>query len=266
MSRIKNALDALKKDKRKALVIFLTAGDPSMAATGNLVKAAGEAGADIIELGIPFSDPLADGPLIQKSYHRAIGAGATVQGAIKQVELIRKSCDTPIVFMVSSTLVINHGVKKFMTEAAKAGVDGIILPDVPPEEAEEFSPEARAAGLDTIFLAAPTSNAQRLKTIGRLSSGFLYYINVAGVTGGKSASASQVGRQVKSVKRSAKVPVLAGFGVKTPQQARELSRVADGVIIGSRAVDIVSSARNAKTAVDELSSFIKAVRKEMDKG
>ena len=264
MSRIKATLDRLHKEKRKALIIFLTAGDPSLAATKNLVLAAEKAGADIIELGVPFSDPLADGPVIQRSFGRAIHGGANVAGIIRLAAQIRKESQVPLVFMVGSTLVINHGVEKFMADSAKAGVDGVILPDAPLEEAGEFTPAARAAGLDTIFLAAPTTPPARLKSIAAHSTGFLYYINVSGVTGGKSADAAEVAANVRKAKKTAKIPVMAGFGVKTPQQARELSRVADGVIIGSAAVDIVANA-GAKSAPDALAKFIRSVRKEMDR-
>jgi len=264
MSRIKQILDGLHEKKRKALVLFLTAGDPSLAATQEMILAADGAGADIIEIGVPFSDPLADGPVIQRSFQRAIKAGVTMDGILKLVEDVRKKTQVPLVFMVSTTLVINRGVERFMADSAKAGVDGIILPDAPLEEAQEFVPAARKAGLDTIFLAAPTSPPQRLKDIAALSTGFLYYINVAGVTGGKSASAAEVAANVRKAKKASKTPVMAGFGVKTPQQAQELCRVADGVIIGSAAVDIVASAKNRASAAAELAKFVRAVRKQMD--
>ncbi|MDH5637220.1 MAG: tryptophan synthase subunit alpha [Nitrospinota bacterium] len=264
MSRITDTMERLRKERKSALAIFLTGGDPSISASKNLILAAAKAGADIIEIGIPFSDPLADGPVIQRSFLRAIKAGANVSAILKLVESVRKESDIPLVFMVASTLVINHGVEKFMKDSAKAGVDGIILPDAPPEEAGEFVPAAHSAGLDTIFLAAPTSTPQRLKTVARLSTGFLYYINVSGVTGDKSASAADVGAQIRKAKKVAKAPVMAGFGVKTPEQAKALSKVADGVIIGSAAVDIVASAKNKSAAAGALGSFVGSVRKAMD--
>jgi len=264
MSRITDTMNKLRKERKSALAIFLTGGDPSISASKNLILAAAKAGADIIEIGIPFSDPLADGPVIQRSFLRAIKAGANVTAILKLVESVRKEIETPIVFMVATTLVINHGVGKFMKDSAKAGVDGIILPDAPPEEADEFIPSARAAGLDTIFLAAPTSTPQRLKSVARLCTGFMYYINVSGVTGDKSATVADVGAQIRKAKKVSKAPVMAGFGVKTPEQAKALSKVADGVIIGSAAVDIVASAKNQSAAPEALARYIRSVRKAMD--
>ncbi|MDH5509881.1 MAG: tryptophan synthase subunit alpha [Nitrospinota bacterium] len=264
MSRITDTMERLRKERKSALAIFLTGGDPSIRASKELILAAAKAGADIIEIGIPFSDPLADGPVIQRSFLRAIKAGANVNAILKLVESVRKETDIPLLFMVATTLVINHGVERFMKDSARAGVDGIILPDAPPEEAGEFVPAARAAGLDTIFLAAPTSTPQRLKTVARLSTGFLYYINVSGVTGDKSATVSDVSAQIRKAKKASKAPVMAGFGVKTPEQAKALSKVADGVIIGSAAVDIVDSAKNRSAAASALARFVGSVRKAMD--
>jgi len=264
MSRITETMERLRREKKSALAIFLTGGDPSLAASRDLILAAAGAGADIIEIGVPFSDPLADGPVIQRSFHRAIKAGASVNSLLKLVESVRKETDIPLVFMIATTLVINHGVERFMKDSAKAGVDGIILPDAPLEEAAEFVPSARAAGLDTIFLAAPTSTPQRLKSLARLSTGFLYYISVSGVTGGKSATAADVGAYIRKARKVSKAPVLAGFGVKTPEQAKALSKVADGVIIGSAAVDIAASAKKKSAAVEALAGFVGSVRKAMD--
>ncbi len=265
MSRITQRLDTLKAEKRKALVIFITAGDPSSKMTERLVKTAYDNGADIVELGVPFSDPLADGPVIQASFHRAIAKGANLTKTLKTVELIRTTCDVPIVFMLASTLVFNHGVKKFMSACKSSGVDGLIIPDMPPEDSEEFIPPARANGLDTIFLAAPTSTPKRLKRIVSLSRGFVYYISVKGVTGGASATAREISSSISKIKKMTKLPVLAGFGVKTPDQARALSRSADGVIIGSKAVELINATRTSDDAVKSLARYVRSVRKEMDR-
>lgn len=262
-SRIETALAGLKSGDEKALALFLTAGDPSLKATGDMVAAAVDGGADIIELGIPFSDPLADGPVIQRSFQRAISAGANVPAALKIVESVRKRVDTPIVFMVASTLVINFGVSRFMRMSAEAGADGVIVPDAPPEEAEEFSPPARASGLDTIYLAAPTTTTARLRRISSLCSGFLYYINVTGVTGAELPSMKELGKSVARVRKATKLPILAGFGVKTPEQAGAISRVTDGVIIGSRAVEIVNGSKNRAEAARNLLRFTRSVKRAM---
>jgi tryptophan synthase alpha chain len=265
MGRIGTAFARLKKEKRKALVIFITAGDPDIQTTIKLVKAAHIAGADIVELGVPFSDPLADGPVIQASFHRAIRGGTNVTGAIEAVKKIRKDCPVPIVFMLASTLVINHGVKRFMKECAVAGVDGLIIPDAPVDEAGEFVPSAKVAGLDTILLAAPTSTGARLKKIADMSSGFVYYISVTGVTGKQKATPKGVSAGVKKIKKLTSLPVLAGFGVTEPAQAREVSRHADGVIIGSQAIRIINTSKSRLKAVSNLSEFVFSIREAMDK-
>ncbi len=260
MSAITNAFNR----GHKGLVIFLTAGAPSLAGTLDLVKSAYDNGADVIELGIPFSDPLADGPVILESFYRAIKKGTTLKKSIETVHTIRKSCDAPLVFMLSSTLIINHGTKKFMTDTASAGVDGLIIPDVPIEEADEFLPLAKKAGLDTIMLAAPTSTPQRMRAIVKLSSGFVYYINVTGVTGAKKAAPKESAKNIKTLKSMTKLPVLAGFGVTDPQQAKAMSKMSDGVIIGTQAIRVITAAKNQKRAVADLGKFVKSVRKEID--
>lgn len=264
MSRIDDRFAALKAEKRKALVIFLTAGDPTMKGSVDLAKAAFDHGADIVEIGVPFSDPLADGPVIQDSFLRAIAKGASVVKTFDAVRAIRKTHDQPLVFMIASTLVICHGTKKFMKESAACGVDGIIIPDAPLDEAPEFSEPARAEGLDTILLAAPTSTRARLKKIARLSTGFLYYINVTGVTGKSQASPTAVAKNVRAIKSLTKTPVLAGFGVTGPEQAAKLSRAADGVIVGSQAIRVIREAKNQKEAVKKLGAFVSSLRKGLD--
>lgn len=264
MGALNDTLQDLRKKKRKALAIFITAGDPSPRATPDLVAAAVDAGADIIELGVPFSDPLADGPVIQRSFMRAIGKGTSLTKTIEVAARVHERVDVPLVFMIASTLVINHGVKKFMRHSAQAGVSGVILPDVPPEEAGEFVPAARGAGLDTVFLAAPTSTPERLRRIAELSTGFVYYINVRGVTGGAQATAKEVAAGVARMRRMTRLPVLAGFGVKTPEQARALCAVADGVIIGSRAIEVIDAERSAMGAARALGRYVRSIRRAMD--
>ncbi len=266
MSRIDQAFARLKKEKRKALTIFLTAGDPSLAKSVDLVKAAADNGADIVELGLPFSDPLADGPVIQESFLRAIAKETNVVKSLDMVAKLRASCDVPLVAMLASTLVINHGTSRFMKEAAAAGFDGIIIPDAPVDEYDEFLAPARKYGLDTILLVAPTSGPDRMKRIAAVSTGFLYYVNVTGVTGGADAKPAAIAKDVKALKRMTKTPVLAGFGVSTPAQAKAFAAVADGVIIGSQAMRVIRSAKRASDAPVALGKFVAAVRKGMDRG
>ena len=265
MSRITDRFKSLRRENKTGLVIFLTAGDPAMKATVDLVKAAFDNGADVVELGVPFSDPLADGPVIQESFHRAISRGATLVKSFTVVEKIRKSHDDPLVFMLASTLVINHGVKKFVKDAKGAGVDGIIIPDAPMDEAAEFSEPAKKVGLDTILLAAPTSTPTRLRRIAKNSSGFLYYISVTGVTGKNAANPKEVSKNIKALKKMTRLPVCAGFGVTTPAQAKEMARHADGVIIGTQAIRVIKEAKNRAAATKNLASFVRSIRRGMDK-
>ncbi|MBI5814949.1 MAG: tryptophan synthase subunit alpha [Nitrospinae bacterium] len=264
MNGIEGAFARLKRDKRKALVIFLAAGDPSMKATVELVKAAERGGADIVEIGVPFSDPLADGPVIQESFGRAIAKGATLARTFEMVKKIRKESTVPLVFMLTVNLVVNHGVGKFFNDCAAAGVDGIILPDAPPEEAGEFVPSARAAGLCTIMLAAPTSTTARMKKIASIATGFVYYITIKGVTGKTKAVPADAARGIKSLKRLTKLPVLAGFGVTEPSQAKQMAKVSDGVIIGSQAIRVIKGAGSAKKGADALYKYVASVRKAID--
>ncbi|VAX20882.1 Tryptophan synthase alpha chain [hydrothermal vent metagenome] len=265
MSRIDEKLKSLKAGKRKALVIFLTAGDPSLSASCDLALCAFDAGADIVELGAPFSDPLADGPVIQKSFLRSIAKGANLKKTLILAEKIRKTDENPLVIMLASTLVINHGVGRFMRDCASSGIDGLIIPDAPLEEAGEFNGKAKNAGLDMIMLAAPTSTPSRLRRICSMSRGFVYYINVSGVTGGAAADRKEGVKPIARLKKLTSLPILAGFGVKTPAHARALCKTADGVIIGSRAIEIIHSAKSKAAAVKALSKFVRSVRKEMDR-
>jgi tryptophan synthase alpha chain len=265
MSRIKTRFEALAADKKKALIIFLTVGDPSVESTIDLVCAAFDNGADIVELGIPFSDPLADGPVIQDSFLRAIEKGVNLDQAFADVEAIRlRETEKPLVFMLASTLIINYGTNKFMRRAAAAGVDGIIVPDAPVDEAAEFSLPAKAVGLDSILLAAPTSTPARVKRIAKASSGFIYYINVTGVTGGKKPSAAATGKGIAAIKKVTKLPVCAGFGISTPEDARAMGRHADGIIIGSQAIREMRATRSSAEAVQRIGEYVASIRRGLD--
>ncbi|MGK7345604.1 MAG: tryptophan synthase subunit alpha [Candidatus Nitrospinota bacterium M3_3B_026] len=264
MSGIQKTFARLREDRRKALVIFLPAGDPGLKATADLAVAAHEAGADIVEIGVPFSDPLADGPVIQESFQRAIKKGANLDKTLGVVRAIRKRSDVPLVFMLSANLVLRRGVEKFMKESASAGVDGLILPDVPVDEAEQFRPAARRSGLDYTILAAPTSTDRRLKKIAARSTGFVYYINVRGITGKQSAVPREAARGLSRLKKVSRLPVVAGFGVTGPEQARELAGKADGIVIGSQAIRVIREAKNTAAAVRGLERFVKSVRKGMN--
>ncbi|MFH1576068.1 MAG: tryptophan synthase subunit alpha [Candidatus Margulisiibacteriota bacterium] len=242
--------------KRKALITFITAGDPNLSMTEKLIYDLEKSGADIIELGIPFSDPLADGPVIQASHQRALKNDISLADVFKLVAKVRKKTQIPICFMLSYNLVLQYGVEKFYAQAAKDGVDGVIVPDLPPEETGD---EGRGAGVDTIFLLAPTSTDQRIELAARKSSGFIYLISVAGITGQREKLAKNLQPLISRVKDYAKLPVAIGFGISKPAQAAEVARIADGVIVGSAIVDLI-----AKKKIPAVSKFVASLRKAID--
>ena len=262
MSRISETFARLKEEKRKALILYLSAGDPSMRATEKLIPELFKAGGDIIEIGVPFSDPLADGPIIQKSFVKSLKRGTNLKQILAMVTKVRKVTDKPLVLMSAYNIIYNHGLKKFAADAAKAGVDGVILPDLIPEEAGEILPLLEAKGIDPIFLAAPTSGKDRVKKVASVTKGFLYYISVSGITGQKKPTTAEVKRQVELIRKQTKTPVACGFGISTPEQAKAIGAVTDGVIIGSALVRIVSE--SGKEAAKEAVKFVKKMRKALD--
>ncbi len=246
MSRLKSAF----RNDRAALVTFVTAGDPSPAATPAILDALVAGGADVIELGMPFTDPMADGPAIQAASVRALRAGTTLRKTLDMVRDFRtRHADTPVVLMGYLNPVLSYGAG-FAADAVAAGVDGCIIVDLPPEEDRELGPQLRGAGLDLIRLATPTTDAARLPAVLEGATGFLYYVSVAGVTGTRSANVDDVDAAVRRIKAKSTLPVAVGFGVRTPEQAASIARIADGVVVGSAIVDIVGSADNPATAVE----------------
>jgi tryptophan synthase alpha chain len=243
VSRITKRFAQLKADKRAGLVAYVSAGDPDAATGYEILKGLPGAGADLIELGMPFTDPMADGPSVQLAGQRALKAGITVDKTFDMVKRFRKDTgdnDTPIVLMGYYNLVYQRGVEKFCKDAAAAGVDGFILVDLPPEEADELKPHAVAAGIDTVLLTAPTTDDKRLPAVLKYSSGFVYFVSVLGITGTKSASEEAVRTHVERIKRHTKLPVGVGFGIKTPEQAAAVARHADAAVVGSAIVDRVN--------------------------
>jgi tryptophan synthase alpha chain len=241
MGRIEKRFVRLKADKRAGLVAYISAGDPDAALGYQILKGLPAAGADLIELGMPFTDPMADGPSVQLAGQRALKAGITVEATFDMVRRFRKEVDndTPILLMGYYNLVYQRGVEKFCKDAAAAGVDGFILVDLPPEEAEALKPHAVANGLDTVLLTAPTTDDKRLPAVLKYSAGFVYFVSVLGITGTKSASEEAVRAHVERIKRHTKLPVGVGFGIKTPEQAATVARHADAVVVGSAIVDQV---------------------------
>ncbi len=236
MGRISDRFKELKQRGEKGLVTFITAGDPDLATTGELILALEKSGADFIELGVPFSDPMADGPTIQKSSERALAAGTTLPKILALVKSVRQHSAIPIILMGYYNPVFSYGPGKFLADAAAAGVDGVILVDLPPEEAGEFKAVADRCGVDVIFLLTPTSDAGRISKVLKLASGFIYYVSVTGVTGARLKVAESAESAVTRIKKNCRVPVVVGFGISDPAQAGEMAAIADGVVVGSALV------------------------------
>ena len=258
MSRIQEAFQ-----KEKAFVPFITCGDPDLETTEQLVYAMEQAGASIIELGIPFSDPTAEGPVIQAANIRALSGGVTTDRIFEMVERIRKKSRIPLVFMTYANVVFSYGTERFTKRAAQAGLDGLILPDVPFEEKEEFDVPCKKAGLDLISLIAPTSH-DRIRMIAREASGFVYCVSSLGVTGTRETISTDVKEMVRLVKEEKDIPCAVGFGISTPEQAEQMSRFSDGVIVGSAIVKLC--AQHKRECVPYVAEYTEkmaeAVRKE----
>ncbi|AEE91760.1 tryptophan synthase, alpha subunit [Tepidanaerobacter acetatoxydans Re1] len=252
MSNIKSAFD-----HGKAFVAFLTCGDPDLDTTEKLVRAIADAGADLIELGIPFSDPTAEGPIIQAANLRALTGGVTTDDIFEMVYKVRKTVKIPMVFMTYANVVFSYGTERFMRTAAEAGMDGLILPDVPFEEKEDFAPACRMYGLELISLIAPTSN-QRILMIAKEAEGFVYCISSLGVTGIRNEINSDVDNMVKLVRESTNIPTAIGFGISTPAQATKMAQIADGIIVGSAIVKIIGE--YGRDAVIPVSDYVKAMK------
>ncbi|MDE1920322.1 MAG: tryptophan synthase subunit alpha [Candidatus Omnitrophica bacterium] len=264
MNRIEQKFQELKQQKRKAFIAFITAGDPDLSSTGKLVRALEEAGVDIIELGVPFSDPLADGPIIQASYHRALNHGTTVKKILETVKRLRRTTSIPLALMSSYNPIFHFGEQKFIESCVEAGVDGLIVPDLPPEEAVKLRRLAREYDVATVFFVAPTSTDDRIKSNTMAANGFVYYVSLTGTTGVQKAVASAVIRHVRHIKRFTPKPVCVGFGISTPQQVRAIARAADGIIVGSAIVKTIEAHRGRRDLLPSVkryvSSLVKALR------
>ncbi len=245
--RIRARFAALKAEGRGGLVTFVTAGDPDRETSFEIFKGLPEAGADVIELGMPFTDPMADGPAIQASSQRALKAGIKLAQIIEMVAAFREQDgDTPVVLMGYYNPIYNYGVDRFLADAKKAGVDGLIVVDLPPEEDEELCLPALAAGVNFIRLATPTTDDERLPRVLANTSGFVYYVSITGITGTRSAAGADVGAAVERLKRHTDLPVAVGFGIKTPEQAAEVARTADAAVVGSALVEQVRTNLDAE--------------------
>ncbi len=253
--RLEERFSLLGKEGRKAFIPYIMCGDPSLEKTGHLVKLLEECGADAIELGVPFSDPLADGPVIQAAGQRALDAGVNLRVSMEFVKKIRMQTDLPLILMTYYNPVFRYGEDAFASGAPAAGVDGVIIPDLPVEEGGPIARSAGRHGLDVVFLAAPTSGDERLKKVARASRGFIYFVSMTGITGAKLAMSEELKASVSKLKLASKKPVMVGFGISTPEEAATVSAMADGVVIGSA---IVKAAREMADA--ELREYLLALR------
>lgn len=241
----------------KAFIAFLTAGDPSAEKTVAYILAMAQAGADLIEIGIPFSDPVAEGSVIQAANLRALSGGMTTDGVFDIVEKVRESSDVPLVFLTYLNPVFHYGYERFFSRCEALGVDGMIIPDLPYEEKEELAPVAAAHGVDLISLVAPTSE-QRIQMIAREARGFLYLVSSMGVTGVRSEIRTDIASIAAAAKSATDTPVAVGFGIATPEQARQMASIADGTIVGSAIVDLIATHRDH--AEDALTEYVKAMK------
>lgn len=265
MTRIDQRFAELSRGGRAGLVTFITAGDPDHATSLKLLKALPVAGADIIELGMPFSDPMADGPAIQASSQRALHAGQTMVKTLSMVKAFREAdSTTPLVLMGYYNPIYVYGVDRFVKDAVGAGVDGLIVVDMPPEEDQELLPAAREAGLNFIRLATPTTDAKRLPAVLANTSGFVYYVSIAGITGTAAPDLSEVTAHVGRIKKATELPIAIGFGVKTKEQVHALARIAEGVVVGSALVSAIAESLDQDgKATPETAPKVLALVKEL---
>lgn len=266
MSRLQARFDALRKIGRKALVPFITAGDPALDATVPVMHALVAAGADVIELGVPFSDPMADGPTIQRSSERALARGAGLAYVFDTVRAFReRDADTPVVLMGYLNPVEITGAGRFAQRAAQAGVDGVLLVDLPPEEAGDFRDAFAEPGLDLILLAAPTTSQARMAQLCSDAQGYLYYVTFAGVTGADQLDASAAGVRLAAIRAGSTAPVVAGFGIKDAASAATMAAQADGVVVGSALVAAMADAQGAEDAAARAATFLRPLREALDR-
>ena len=255
MNRIEKAFE-----NQKAFIAFVTCGDPDLETTVRCVKAAVEGGADLIELGIPFSDPTAEGPVIMEANERALAGGVTTDGIFGMVKELRKEVSVPMVFMTYANVVYSYGTERFCSRCEEIGMDGLILPDVPFEEKEEFAPVCRQHGLSLVSLIAPTSE-ERIGMIAREAEGFLYIVSSMGVTGVRSEITTDIGAMVTLVRENTSIPCAVGFGISTPQQAGRMAALSDGVIVGSAIVNLIHE--KGEVAPDAVREYVQSMKSGM---
>jgi tryptophan synthase alpha chain len=264
---MKNRLDLrfeeLKQRGEKALIAYIMAGDPSLQDTEQVVLGLERSGADVIELGVPFSDPIADGPVIQQAAERALRSGTSLRRILTMVAGLRRQTKIPLVLMAYYNTIHAYGEQDFCRDAAEAGVDGLIVPDMPLEESRPLSDHAAEVGIDVIFLLAPTSTPARRASVGKASQGFIYYVSLTGITGAKLTDLGNVEDNVRRIRKVSRVPISVGFGVATPQDAARIASVADGVIVGSAIVKQIAAHQQDPGLVTAVGTFVASLKQAM---
>jgi tryptophan synthase alpha chain len=261
--RIGSMFEAARARGEAVLVTYLMAGDPDLATAKAAALACAEGGADLIEIGMPFSDPIADGPTIQRAAERALAAGTRVADALALAAHVRARSDVRIALMGYVNPVLSYGLKRFFKDAAASGVDAVILPDVPPEEAVELGALAEEAGVKTVFLLAPTSTDERRRAAAAAATGFVYFVSVTGVTGARKDLPKDLTEQVARVRAASAVPVVVGFGVSGPEQAQPLARAADGVVVGSAIVSRIAEPGSRSARAERVKRFVRSLKRAM---
>jgi tryptophan synthase alpha chain len=262
-TRIGKKFNELQAQKGKALIIYLTAGDPSLETTEKLILVLEKAGVDILEIGVPFSDPTADGPVIQEAAQRSLKTGTTLAGVLQLIAEVRKISQIPIVLFGYFNPIFAYGTEKFARDAARAGVDGVLVVDLPPEEAPELKKHTDAAGIDFISLIAPTTGTRRAKKIAATATGFLYYISITGVTGTAAPKLGGIKADLKKIRKISSLPIAVGFGISSPEQARQIGRLADGIVAGSALVKLIAENGGKAELLKIVSDYAGRMKKAM---
>jgi len=262
MKRIKRKFKELNRQGKKAFIAFITAGFPNLRITEKLILEFSKIGVDIVELGVPFSDPLADGPIIQESSQAALKKNVQLPNILKLVKRVRRQTDIPICLMTYFNPIFCFGEERFISKARASGVDGIIIPDLPPEEGASLIKGANKNGLDVICFLSPTSTLERVKYVSKISGGFIYYVSLTGVTGPRKSISGDLRQHIKVIKKHTKKPVCVGFGVSNPRQVREINRIADGVIVGSAIIKKIKDNIGRKDLAKRVGNFIRLLKQD----
>jgi len=259
LNRIDKKFRELRKNNKKAFIAFIMAGDPSLGVTKKLIFELSASGTDIIELGVPFSDPIADGPTIQKSSQRGLKSKTTIDSVFGLVKNARLETQTPIVFLIYYNLVFHYGLERFVDSAVSSGVDGVIIPDLPVEESKELCKIAKKKRFSIIHLLAPTSPNDRIKKVASAATGFIYYVSLTGTTGARKKLPKELGENLRNIKKITNIPVCVGFGISTLSQVREVQKFADGAIVGSAIIKIIEKNIGKKDLIKKIGNFVRTI-------